>query len=98
MSEIVLPTQELRNKIGAILNRLQETGEPIFISRHGATEAVLLSMDRYRAMLDLLEDREDELDLVLGQRLQEEREAYSRGQGRDFEDFVAELESQHVPD
>jgi hypothetical protein len=43
-------------------------------------------------MMDLLEDREDELDFCLGRRIMEEREAYARGEGRDFEAFVAELE------
>jgi len=50
-------------------------------------------VDRYNAVMDLLEDREDELDTTLGQRVQEEREAYLRGEGRDFEAFVAELGS-----
>ena len=88
MAATILPTNEVRNKIGSLLNRLRETEEPIFISRHGQAEAVLLSVDRYNAMMDLLEDREDELDTTLGQRLQEEREAYIRGEGRDFEAFV----------
>jgi prevent-host-death family protein len=91
MTVTILPTNEVRNRIGSLLNRLRETGEPIFISRHGQAEAVLLSMDRYNAMMDLLEDREDELDTTLGPIVQEEREAYLRGEGRDFEAFVAEL-------
>jgi len=88
MTVTILPTNEVRNKIGSLLNRLRETEEPIFISRHGQAEAVLLSVDRYNAMMDLLEDREDELDTALGQRVREEREAYIRGEGRDFEAFV----------
>ena len=93
MTVTILPTNEVRNRIGTLLNRLRETGEPIFISRHGQAEAVLLSVDRYNAMMDLLEDREDELDTALGQRVQEEREAYIGGEGRDFEASVAKLES-----
>ena len=93
MTVTILPTNEVRNRIGTLLNRLRETGEPIFISRHGQAEAVLLSVDRYNAMMDLLEDREDELDTALGQRVQEEREAYKCGEGRDFESFVAKLGS-----
>jgi prevent-host-death family protein len=93
MTMTILPTNEVRNRIGSLLNRLRETGEPIFISRHGQAEAVLLSVDRYNAMMDLLEDREDELDTALGQRVREEREAYKCGEGRDFEAFVAKLGS-----
>jgi len=91
MTVTILPTNEVRNRIGSLLNRLRETGEPIFISRHGQAEAVLLSVDRYNAMMDLLEDREDELDTALGQRIREEREAYVSGEGRDLEAFVAKL-------
>jgi hypothetical protein len=44
-------------------------------------------------MMGLLEDREGELDTALGRGIQEEREAYARDDGRDFEAFVSELES-----
>ena len=92
MAVIILPTSEVRDKIASVLKRLSETGEPIFITRYSKAEAVLLSIDRYNAMMDLLEDREDELDTALGRRLLEERQAYARAEGRDFEAFVAELE------
>lgn len=92
MATLHLPASKVREKIGSILNRLEENGEPVFITRYGKAEAVLLSIDRYTLIMDLLEDREDELDVALGRRIQEERESYSRGEGRDFEDFVAELE------
>ena len=92
MAVIILPTSEVRDKIASVLKRLSETGEPIFITRYSKAEAVLLSIDRYNAMMDLLEDREDELDTALGRRLLEERQAYARAEGRDFEAFAAELE------
>jgi prevent-host-death family protein len=98
MAIATLPTSEIQARIGAILNQLNETQEPIFVSHHGRTEAVLLSMDHYKAIMDLLEDREDEMDAALGQRIQEEREAYARGAGRNFEAFVTELEPPHVSD
>jgi len=92
MTVTILSTSEVRDKIAAVLKQLRETGEPVFITRYSKAEAVLLPIERYNAMMDLLEDREDELDTVLGQRIQEERQAYARGEGRDFEAFVAELE------
>jgi len=91
MAVTILPTSEVRDKIASILKRLRETGEPVFITRYSQAEAVLLPIERYNAMIDLLEDREDELDTALGRRLQEERQAYTRGEGRNFETFVAEL-------
>ena len=62
MSATVLSTSEVRSKITAVLNRLQKTKKPVFITRRGKTEAVLLPIERYNAMIDLLKDREDELD------------------------------------
>ena len=96
MAVTILPTTEVRDKIASVLKRLSETGEPVFITRYSKAEAVLLPIDRYNAMMDLLEDREDEMDSALGRRLLEEREAHTRGEGRDFEAFVAELEKQGV--
>ena len=93
MAVTILPTSEVRDKIASVLKRLSETGEPIFIARYSKAEAVLIGIDRYNAMMDLLEDREDELDSALGRRLLGEREAHARGEGRDFEAFVAELET-----
>ena len=92
MAITILPTSEVRDKIASVLKRLSETGEPIFITRYSKAEAVLLSIDRYNAMMDLLEDQEDELDTALGRGIREERQAYARGEGQDFEGFVAELE------
>jgi prevent-host-death family protein len=93
MGVTILPTSEVRDKIASVLKRLRETGEPVFITHYSKAEAVLLPVERYNAMMDLLEDREDELDTALGRRIQEERQAYARGEGRDFESFVAEIET-----
>jgi prevent-host-death family protein len=96
MAVTILPTSQMRDKIASVLRQLSETGEPIVITRYSKAEAVLLPIDHYNAMMDLLEDREDELDSVLGRRLQAEREAHAHAEGRDFESFVAELERQRV--
>jgi len=96
MAITILPTSEVRDKISSVLKRLSETGEPVFITRYSKAEAVLLPIERYSAMMDLLEDREDELDSALGRRLLEERQAHARGEGRDFEAFAAELEKRGV--
>ena len=80
----------MRSKIAAVLNKLRKNHKPVFITRYGQLGAVLLPMERYKAMLDL--DREDELDTRLGKRLNEERQAYATGEGRDFNSLVAELD------
>ena len=92
MSMTTLPSSQMRTKIAAVLNKLRKNRKPVFITRYGQPEAVLLSMERYKAMLDLLEDREDELDTMLGKRIHEERQAYESGKGRDFNSLVAALD------
>jgi PHD/YefM family antitoxin component YafN of YafNO toxin-antitoxin module len=88
----ILPASEVRDRMAAVLKQLSETGQPVFITRYSRAEAVLLSMERYGTMMDLLEDREDELDSALGRRVLREREAHARGEGREFDAFVAGLE------
>ena len=92
MSMTTLPSSQMRSKIATVLNKLRKNRKPVFITRYGQPEAVLLSMERYKAMLDLLEDREDELDTMLGKRIHEERQAYEAGEGRDFNSLVTELD------
>ena len=93
----LLSTSEVRSKIATILTRLHRTRQPVVITRRGKAEAVLLSIERYNAMLDLLEDREDEIDTKLGRRLQEDRSDYLAGEGRDLSELIAELDLPHVP-
>ena len=58
----------------------------------GVKREVLISYEMFLAIMDLLEDREDELEKMLGKRITEERQAYTRGEGKSFEAFIAEAE------
>jgi len=78
--------------IGSVLQRLRETGEPVFITWFNEIQAVILPVERYYAMMDLLEDLEDEHDEELARRVREAREAYACGEGHSLEKFLAELE------
>jgi prevent-host-death family protein len=92
MIALTMSANEVREQLAAVLAKLQETQQPVLITEHGKAEAVLLSVEQYAVMRSLLEDRDDELDKSLGQRLNEERAAYLTGEGRDFETFLTELE------
>jgi PHD/YefM family antitoxin component YafN of YafNO toxin-antitoxin module len=87
----ILPTSEVRDKMASVIKQLKETGEPIFITRYSKAEAVLLPISYYNTMMSLLEDREDEIDSVLGQRIAEARQDYAEGEGQDLEAFVDDL-------
>jgi len=92
MVERVKYTTHLQSfDVGSLLKRLRETGEPIFITWFDKIQAVILPVERYYAMMDLLEDLEDERDEELAKRVQEAREAYACGEGRSLEEFLAEL-------
>jgi prevent-host-death family protein len=47
---IVLPTTEVRDRLGAILDRIGLLGGPMFITRRGRTQAVLLSPAEYERL------------------------------------------------
>ncbi len=78
--------------IGSVLQRLRETGEPVFVTWFDEIQAVILPVERYYAMMDLLEDLEDEHDEELARRVSEAREAYTCGEGHSLEEFLADLE------
>ena len=89
---------ELRARMSDVLDSLRDGAERVIVTRRGAPAAVLLSMDRYEAIMDILEDWEDEHDPELAAELQEAREAFERGEGRDFDEVYNELMGERVPD
>lgn len=47
----VLPTTEIRERLGAVLDRLTSQGGPVYITRRGHTQAVLLSPAEYESLI-----------------------------------------------
>ncbi|HZY41805.1 MAG TPA: type II toxin-antitoxin system Phd/YefM family antitoxin [Anaerolineae bacterium] len=93
MTVTTLTSTDLRDRLASVLRQLREHPEPVVITERGRAEAVLLSIDQYESMIDLLEDREDEVDAQLGRRIREERESYARGEGRDFQALLPEVDA-----
>jgi prevent-host-death family protein len=83
---------EAKSQLDTLLCELHGSERGVIITDQGEEAAVLLSIERYRRMMDILEDWEDEHDEELGRRLREEWDAYQRGEGRDFESLARELE------
>ncbi|MDH7472809.1 MAG: type II toxin-antitoxin system Phd/YefM family antitoxin [Anaerolineae bacterium] len=50
----ILPVTELRERLGDVLERARTSDEPVFITRHGRAQAVLLSVDSYDRLMDRL--------------------------------------------
>ncbi len=93
MTIMTLTSADVRDRLGTILRQLHNQAQPLIITDQGKAEAVLLSIEQYESMVDLLEDRADEFDSQLGHRIREEREAYVQGEGRDFGEFLAEADA-----
>ena len=51
MTTRIMPATELRAQIGRVLDKLAETSEPVFVTRHGRAQAVLLSVATYDALI-----------------------------------------------
>lgn len=83
MVVITVTASEVEQRISAVLDQVKSSGEPLFIVREGRAEAVVLGVEQYIAMMDLLEDLEDERDAELGRAIAEARAAYQAEEGRD---------------
>ena len=86
----IVPASEVRDRMASVVEEITRDGEPCFITQYGKANAVLLSIDRYEAMMDLLEDKEDETDSELARRVKEARAHYKAGQGRGLSEYLKE--------
>lgn len=78
----ILPASEVRGQLSSILKRLAEDKAPIYITQYGQAKAVLMDVERYDALMQLLEDLEDIREFRIA-----EGEA-----ARDFEELMTEIE------
>ncbi len=47
---IILPVAEVRERLSALLDKVASDNEPVFITRHGRAQAVLLSTTQYETL------------------------------------------------
>ena len=59
MSTRIVTVSELKVKLGALMDELEEQGAPLYITQYGKPKAVLARYDEYEALLKKLEDLED---------------------------------------
>lgn len=69
-SRDIQPVTEFRANAAQFIEQVQETGEPLILTQHGRSAAVLLDVESYEAMTDelaLLRDvREAESQIAAG--------------------------------
>lgn len=78
---IIKASSELRNNYNDMIELSRETNEPIFLTKNGQGDAVLLSMEAYQELL------KDQLMSLLQPAIDDALE----GRSRPAEEFFAEL-------
>ena len=58
---IIRPSADLRNKYNEISKICHETNEPVFITKNGYNDLVILSNEKYESMEGTVEERVDRL-------------------------------------
>lgn len=71
-SRDIQPVTEFRANAAQFIERVQTTSEPVFLTRHGRSAAVLLDVESYESMLE-------ELALLRDVRVAEEQVAARKG-------------------
>ena len=51
----IQPVTEFRANAAQFIEQVRETGEPVILTQHGRSAAVLLNVESYEAMMDELE-------------------------------------------
>ncbi len=67
----IQPVTEFRANAAQFIEQVRETGEPVILTQHGRSAAVLLDVDAYEAMMD-------ELDLLRDVRRAEDQVAVGK--------------------
>lgn len=58
----IRPVSDLRNKFPEIEELVQQSGEPVYLTKNGYGSMVILSIEQYSALVDPVERRLDEAD------------------------------------
>ena len=82
----ILPVREVRQNMSRLLDEASN-GEPVMITRYGRPAGYLIGYEVLNRLMDRLEDLEDIYWMHQGVA------EYQAGEGRSFEEFIAELES-----
>ena len=68
MIMIILPSTSLRNQYSEISEKCKEIGEPIFLTKNGEGDLVVMSIETYEKRQALLDIKERLLDIELEQK------------------------------
>ena len=64
----ILPSTSLRNQYNDISEKCRQTGEPIYLTRNGEGDLVVMSIEAFEKQQALLDLKEQLIDIELEQR------------------------------
>ena len=64
----IIPSTALRNKYNEISEKCRQSGEPIYLTRNGEGDLVVMSIEAFEKQQELLRLKERLLDIELEQR------------------------------
>ena len=64
----IMPSTSLRNQYNEISEKCKKTGEPIYLTKNGESDLVVMSIDAFEKKQALLELKERFLDIELEQK------------------------------
>ena len=64
----ILPSTSLRNKYNEISEKCKQTGEPIYLTKNGEGDLVVMSVEAFEKHLAMLKLKERLLDIELEQK------------------------------
>jgi len=82
----ILPVRDVRQNMSRLLDEASN-GEPVMITRYGRPAGYLIGYEVLNQLMDRLEDLEDMYWMRQGEA------EYRAGEGRSFEEFIAEYET-----
>ena len=81
----ILPSTVVRDHMSQIIKEISEKGASCFITQYGKAEAVMISVERFHELMNLVEDALDEKDELLALRVEAARKNYRTKGGIKFE-------------
>ena len=65
---IIMPSTSLRNQYNDVSNKCKEVAEPIFVTKNGEGDMVIMSLELYERERELLKLKERLLDIEIEQK------------------------------
>ena len=85
MTMQILPSSEVRDHMAQIIKTISQDGSSCFITQYGKAQAVMLSVERFHEIMDLVEDVLDADDELLVLRVENARKSFKKRGGLKFE-------------